>query len=112
MAWLPAIVLFVFTVPTFEDLFSHLRERGELPAVTASLLQFVYLNKALYLLPLLLFLVLLMVADIGVATLLQSSTRNWRYWIWFGGIVVLGIVAAAIVTTALLLPVMKMSASI
>lgn len=78
-AWLPGFTLFVFSVPTFEHLFSRLRERGELPA--------------------LLFFVLLVVGDIGVANVLQGSVRSWRDWIWFGGVVVLGIVAAAIVTS-------------
>ena len=112
VAWLPALVVVAFFVPKFEDLFSVLRERAELPAVTAWLLWFARLDNALFFLPSVFVLVLLISADIGVASLLQGSARQRRYWIWFGGVVVTGIVAVVIVTTALLLPFLKMSASI
>ena len=38
VAWLPFLGLIAFFVPRFEDLFSRLRERGEVPAVTEWLL--------------------------------------------------------------------------
>ena len=112
VAWLPALCLVAFFVPKFEALFSRLQETAELPAVTEWLLWFTWLDKVLFLFPSVLVLVLLVVADMGVDGLLQGSRRKWLYWIWFGGVVVMGILAAAIVTTALLLLVLKMSASI
>jgi len=112
VVWLPVLGLVAIFVPKFEDLFSTLAETAELPAVTEWLLWFAGMDKALFFLPSALVLILLMSADIGVASLLHGSGRGWLYWIWLGGVVVLGIVAAAFVTTALLLPVLKMSASI
>ena len=105
-AWLPFLVLVSFFIPKFESLFSRLQERGELPAVTELLMWFALLNKALLFLPCLLFLGLLVLADLGVAKLLQRSRREWQYVLYFVGVLVAGVVAPLIVVTALLLPVM------
>jgi type II secretory pathway component PulF len=112
VAWLPFLSLVVFFVPRFEDLFSVLRERGEVPAITEWLLSFSSLNKTLFFFPCLLVLVLLFVADAGVAGLLRYSRRKWLHWVWFVGVVAMGILAIAFVAMALLLPVLKMSASL
>ena len=112
VAWLPFLGLIALLVPKFEDLFSRLRENAEVPAVTEWLLWFTSLNKTLFFFPCLLILVLLVVADVGVAGLLRHSRREWLYWVWFVGVVGMGIFAAAIVVIALLLPVLKMSESL
>lgn len=111
--WCPALVLVAFFVPTFEELFSDLRARGELPALTAWLTWFSSLNQALFCLPCLLVLALLVVADVGVARLLQ----RWRrcqplYWVWFASVIVAGILGAYLVVVALVLPVMRMSTTL
>jgi type II secretory pathway component PulF len=112
VAWLLPLGLIAFFVPQFEDLFSSLRARAELPALTEWLLRIASLDKALFFVPSLLVFVLLVFADIGMAGFLQRSTQKWLYWIWFGSVVVMGIVFAAIVTIALLLPMLKMSGSV
>lgn len=111
VAWLPALALIAFFVPKFDDMFSRLRERAELPAVTEWLLMFAWLDNALYFLPSVVVLVLLISVDIGAAHVLRDSGRKRIYWMWFGSVIVSGIVATVFVMTALLLPVMRMSAS-
>lgn len=112
VAWLPFLSLIALLVPKFEDLFGRLREKGEMPAITEWLLWFTSLNKTLCFFPCLLVLVLLVVADVGVAGLLRRSRREWLYWAWFVGVVATGIFAVAIVAIALLLPILKMSESL
>ncbi|MCO6456215.1 MAG: hypothetical protein J5I93_13020 [Pirellulaceae bacterium] len=112
LAWLPALGLVAVLVPQFEDLFSRLRENAELPAVTERLVWFADLNGALYFIPFVLMFAMLMFTDLGVAMLLSRSARRWVYWLWFGGVVVAGVAVAACVAFALMLPVLKMSASI
>jgi type II secretory pathway component PulF len=108
--WWPALVLVAFFVPTFEELFSELQERGELPALTAWLMCFSRLNEALFYLPCLLVLALLVGADVAVARLLQRSRRcQPLYWAWLVGAIVTGILAAFLVVVALMLPIMRMS---
>ena len=112
VAWLPFLGLIALLVPKFEDLFSRLREKGEVPAITEWLLWFTSLNKTLFFFPCLLVFVLLVVADVGVAGFLRHSRRERLYWVWFVGVVAMGIFAVAIVAIALLLPVLKMSESL
>ena len=109
VAWLLALGQVVFLVPKFEDSFSRLRETAELPAVTEWLLRFAWLDKALYFVPSVLVLVLLVVADMGLAGLLRGSRRKWLYWVWFVGVIVMGILGAAFVSFALFLPALKMN---
>ena len=111
--WLPFVVLVVFSVPRFDDLFARLTERGELPALTACLTWFSRLNAALFCLPCLLLLVLLVVADVGVAGW-SRRRRPGRslYRVWFVAVIVAGILAAVLAMVALLLPVLKMGATI
>ena len=108
----PLVSLIVLFVPRFGDLFSRLRERGEVPAVTEWLLWFTSLNKALFNFPGLLILVLLVLADAGVAGLLRRSRRKWVSCVWFVGVAAMGILAAVSIAMALLLPVLKMSESL
>lgn len=111
--WAPLLVLVAVYVPRFEDLFARLREMGELPAVTAWLSSLSRLNDALFYLPCLVFLVLLVVADAGAARLLPPSRRGRSlYWVWFAAVGVTGILGAGLVLAALLLPVMRMSATL
>lgn len=111
-AWLPAWGIVAVFVPKFKDLFARLRESAELPAVTERLVELAELNGALFFAPFGLALALLIFADIGLATLLSSSARKWLYWIWFGVAAAFGVAVAAIVAMALMLPILKMSASI
>ena len=112
IVWLLAVGQVAFLVPKFEDSFSRLRETAELPAVTEWLLRFAWLNKALFFVPSVLVLVLLVVADMGIAGLLRGSNRKWLYWVWFVGVIVMGILGAAFVSTALFLPGLKMSGAV
>jgi len=109
-AWTPLLVLIAVYVPRFEDLFASLHERGELPAVTAWLLSLSRLNDALFFL---LAFGLLTAVDIALTRWLRRSRRGESlYWVWFAGVVVVGVLASALVVVALLLPVMKMSTTI
>ena len=112
LVWLPFLGLVAFFVPRFEGLFSRLREQGLLPAITEWLLWFSLLNRALVFFPCLLLAILLVVTDVGVAGLLRRSRLEWLYWVWFIGVVAMGILAVAIGATALLLPVLEMSGSV
>ena len=107
VAWLPFLGLVAFVVPKFEDLFSTLRERAELPAVSEWLLWFAWLNKALFFFPCVLVLLVFVVADVGVAGVMRRSHRESLYWVWFAAVIVLGVVAAVLVAFALLLPDLK-----
>ncbi|MCO6458119.1 MAG: hypothetical protein J5I93_22675 [Pirellulaceae bacterium] len=83
-----------------------------MPAVTERLVELAELNGALFFTPFALVLALLIVTDIGLATLLSNSPRKWLYWIWFGVAATFGVAAAAMVAMALMLPILKMSAAI
>ena len=107
LAWLPLIGLIVFYVPMLEVMFSPLQERGELPAVTEWVMWFSALNQRLFFVPILLFLVLLLLADAHVVSLAERSQQ--LYWMWLTGIVVVSCLAAGIVVLALLLPVIDFS---
>jgi type II secretory pathway component PulF len=110
IAWLLPLGLMAYFVPRFEESFNSLRERAELPALTEWLLWFALRDKSLFYLPSVLALVLLVCGDFSMASCLQHSPRKRLYWIWFGSVVFTGLATAAVVTTALLLPLMKMNA--
>ena len=109
IAWLPLLGLIALLVPKFEDLFSRSQENAEVPAVSEWLLWFTSLNKTLFFFPCLLVFVLLVVADVGVAVLLRHSRREWLSWAWFVGVIAAGILAAAVVSVALWLPIRRMT---
>lgn len=112
VAWLPLLGLVAFLVPRFEDLFSNLRARAELPAVTQWVLCLAWANKALFFLPSLLMLALLALADLGVAGLLQRAQRESLYWAWFVAVIASASLAVVLVAAALLLPVLKMGTAL
>ena len=113
VVWLPFLGLVAFYVPRFDGLFEKLRERGELPALTEWLMWFGALNHALFCLPCLVLFGLLLAADASMAGMLR---RRWRkgslYRIWFAGVIIAGILAAALGMVALLLPAWKMGTTI
>ena len=113
VVWLPFAGLVAFYAPRFDGLFERLRQRGGLPVLTEWLMWFGGLNHALFCLPCLLLFALLVVADAGMAGMLRRRRRKRSlYTIWFAGVIVAGILAAALAIIGLLLPVWKMGATI
>lgn len=112
VVWLPVLYMLSFEIPQFEAMYSQLRNRGELPYITEFMLTFSGGGRVLTIVACLLFLVLLIVADLGVAHWSSGSGRASPYRMWFTGMLLLGISASAFMTIALAMPIIKMSQSI
>jgi len=104
--WLPFVAAMMFSLPRFAPVFERLRELGALPTLTEWMLYFGQMNDALFGLPLLLLVPILLIADQGATKL--ARTEAWAatlYGYWLVAVVVCGIIAFLLFLAALLLPV-------
>jgi type II secretory pathway component PulF len=112
-AWLPFFVLMIFVVPRFEPIFAKLEEKGELPSSSLWLMKLERVNEAVFPLPVLVFLTVLVLSDLGVVRAIGHRKHGMLlYWTWFAAVILLGLFACLLCAGALLLPVYGMSSTV
>jgi hypothetical protein len=112
-AWLPFFGLVTFQVPRWEPIFKKLEEKTELPLLTSLSVLISHWNRITFGLPLLAFLALVILSDLGVARAVGRLRRGGSlYWTWFVAVILLALCACLSLVVALLLPVLKMSSTI
>jgi type II secretory pathway component PulF len=113
-AWLPFFALTVFNLPQYDRIFTKLQEKGELPALTSTLMWFSRLSQASFGLSVLVCFALLMLVDVRIARLTARMGRRAGvfYGTWFAAVIVGGLLAVLVVIAALLLPVFKMGSTV
>lgn len=108
-SWLPAVLLVALLVPMFFEVFEPLRERGELPALTSSVMAAARLSRSLFHVPLALFLAGLAAGDAAFFDWAQRRRTPWLHKLWQAAICLGGIIAAVTIMIGLLLPIIGTS---
>jgi type II secretory pathway component PulF len=107
VTWLPALLLFGLVAPGFAELFDELRERGELPALASWVVTVARISQALFHLPIALFLVAMISADVALADSARRTRVSWPHRLSQVAVCASGMLAACLVLIGLLLPIIK-----
>lgn len=112
VTWLPALLLLALAVPDFFEIFGELHQRGELPALSSCVLALARISRSLFHLPIVIYLSVLIVADVALAQSARRRRVSWPHSLWQAVICTIGMAAAAVIVVSLMLPMIRTSATI
>jgi hypothetical protein len=104
-AWVPFFALLTFRMAQAAVIFARLEEKGALPASTSYLIELDRLSSATFDLPIVAFLLLLVLADLGMARITERLKHGGvLYRAWFAGVILAAACACLACVKALLAP--------